>query len=426
MKRNFLIHTLAAMLVMVVFLPSAQAQFRASIRGVVTDPQGAVVPGATATLLNKNTNKTLTATSDPNGIYQFNQLETAPYTLTVTAKGFQSKTFEDVHIVPDERNGLDVQLDLATANTSVTVSGATETLDTETATMSGTITSNQTQHMPSFGRDVLKLAYLAPGVFGDNAQGAKGAGQNLPGTQTGGGASGGNAGIFSTENGAAISSNGQQTENNGVTIDGISTTSAVWGGTTIITPSEDSVQDVRVISNDYDAENGRFSGAHIQITSKPGTNQYHGSVFSEFHRPGLNAYAPYNVDGAKTQKDTDFFTQFGGSVGGPIWKNKVFAFFNYETARSPKAQTNNSTAWYETSSLAAEAPTASIASQYLNFPGSKPLSTSIAPATCASIGLTEGVNCATIAGQGLDIGSPLKSGLGTQDLAYSSPFNPGV
>jgi Carboxypeptidase regulatory-like domain/TonB dependent receptor-like, beta-barrel len=414
------------MLVSMVLLSSAHAQFRASLRGVVTDPQGALVSGAKATLVNKNTNKTLVSISDANGIYQFNQLETAPYTLTVDAKGFQPKTFEDIRIIPDQPNGLDVQLEVGAASSTVTVTGSTQTLDTETASISGTVGSNEIQHMPSFGRDVLKFAQLAPGVFGDNALGSGGSGMNLPGTQTGGGASGGSVGIFSTENGAPISANGQQTQNNGVTVDGISTTSAVWGGTTIITPSEDSVQDLKVVSNSYDAENGRFSGAQIQITSKPGTNHFHGGAFADFHRPGLNAYAPYAVGGAKPLRDNDFFTQFGGNSGGPIWKNKVFAFFNYETVRSPQAQTNTSTGWYETPALAGQAPTGSIAAQYLNFPGSAPNSTSIASATCMDAGLVEGVNCRTIAGQGLDIGSPLKTGLGTQDLGWVSPSMPGV
>ena len=108
------------------------------------------------------------------------------------------------------------------------------------------------------------------------------------------GATGGNAGIFQTENGPQALAAGQQYENNSYSIDGISTTSAVWGGTTIITPSEDSVDNVKVLSNGYDAENGRFSGAQVQLTSKSGTNNFHGSAFFTIHRPGLNAYQRFN------------------------------------------------------------------------------------------------------------------------------------
>src|SRR4029077_7469074 len=147
------------------------------------------------------------------------------------------------------------------------------------------------QHLPSFGRDVIKLAQLAPGSFADGAQGGGGGNNyNIPGTQTGGGQSGGADGIFKTENGAQVIANGQQTESNGISIDGISTTSAVWGGATVVTPSEDSVESVKILTNSYDAENGRFSGAQIQITSKSGTNDIHGSLFLTTHQPNLNAF----------------------------------------------------------------------------------------------------------------------------------------
>ena len=143
-------------------------------------------------------------------------------------------------------------------------------------------------------------------------------------------------GIFATENGIQVFPTATSTENNGITIDGISTNSAVWGGATVITPSEDSVESVKVVSNSYDAEDGRFCGAQLQITSKSGTNSYHGSLFFTTHQPNLNAYQRYNGGNSPT-RDNNMFNQFGGSVGGPIWKNKIFAFFNYETVRQPNS-----------------------------------------------------------------------------------------
>jgi hypothetical protein len=404
---------------------SASAQFRASLRGTVTDPSGAAVSGAKVTLVDTNTSRTLVATSDANGIYQFNALPVAPYRLTAEAAGFKPTVLENVHIISDQPNGLDVQLEVGATTDTVTVSGITEALDTETATVSGTISENQIQHMPSFGRDVFQLTQLAPGVFGDGAQGSGGDGHNLPGTQ-GPGGTGGNAGIFQTENGPQAVAAGQQYENNGISIDGISTTSAVWGGTTIITPSEESVDSVKVVSNSYDAESGRFGGAQIQVTSKSGTNDFHGSLFFYAHRPGLDAYQRFNGNNNKVLRDNSFFDQLGGSVGGPIWKNKIFAFFNYETIRSPQAQTNIANGWYDTPAFDKLAPTGSIAATYLSFPGSGVVSKGINPSTCADAGLVEGTNCATIPGQGLDIGSPLATGLGTQDQSWVSPTTPGV
>ncbi|HEX5424866.1 MAG TPA: TonB-dependent receptor, partial [Candidatus Acidoferrales bacterium] len=125
-------------------------------------------------------------------------------------------------------------------------------------------------------------------------------------------------------------------------------------------------------------------------------------------------------------RDTEFFDQFGGSVGGPIWKNKIFAFFDYETVRSPQAQTNISNQWADTAAFDGSAPSGSIAAQYLTFPGSAIVNTGINASTCANAGLTEGVNCVTISGQGLDLGSPLTTGLGTQDTSWTSTSNPGI
>ena len=405
---------------------AAHAQYRASIQGVVTDPQGAVVSGATLTLKNLQTNQTLTATTDENGIYNFNALPPNQYSLAVEKAGFKKRVLDNVSVIAEQANALNIQLEVGDVTQSITVSGdSTPLIDTETASLSGTISNNQIQNMPSFGRDVFQLIQLAPGVFGDRAQGNGGGAANLPGTQ-GPGATGGNAGIFQTENGPQALAAGQQYENNSITIDGISTTSAVWGGTTIITPSEDSVESVKVLSNGYDAENGRFSGAQIQVISKSGTNQYHGSGFFTAHRPGLDAYQRFNGQGNTVLRDNSFFSQFGASGGGPIWKNKVFAFFAWETVRSPKAQTNISNGWYETPAFAALAPSGSIAAKYLSFPGSGVVSIGTNNVTCANAGLTEGVNCRTIPGQGLNLGTPLTAGLGTQDTGWTTSTNPGT
>src|SRR6266404_5591726 len=401
------------------------AQYRASIQGVVTDPEGGVVSGAALTLTNLDTNQALTATTNDSGVYNFNALPPAKYSLTVEKTGFKKKVLENVGVIPEQANALNVQLEIGQITESVTVNGdSTPLIDTQTASVSGVVSANQIQHMPSFGRDVLKLAALAPGSLSDQAQGGGGGSSNLPGTQTGGGASGGNDGIFKTENGAQVIANGQQSENNGISIDGISTTSSVWGGSTVITPSEDSVESVKIVSNSYDAEDGRFSGAQLKITSKSGANDFHGSAFLTTHQPNLNAFQRFNGAGLAVQRDNNKFQQFGGSVGGPIWKNRIFFFFNYETIREPFSPLTGN-GWYDTAALAALAPTGSIAAKYLSFPGNGVVGTLNPNATCATAGLTEGVNCRTIPGQGINLGTPLTTGLGTQDLGWTTPQNPG-
>jgi hypothetical protein len=425
--RKLSVRAVLVMVSLALLAVGAQAQYRASIQGVVTDPQGAVVSGATLTLKNLQTNETLTATTNDNGIYNFNALPPSRFSLTVEKTGFKKKVLENLGVIPEQANAVNIQLEIGEVTQSVTVLGdATPLIDTETASINGVVSSNQIQHMPSFGRDVIKLAQLAPGSFADGSQGGGGTDNyNLPGTQSGGGASGGSDGIFKTENGAQVIANGQQTENNGISIDGISTTSAVWGGSTVITPTEDSIDNVKVVTNSYDAEYGRFSGAQLQITSKSGTNNFHGSLFLTTHQPNLNAYQRFNGAGLPVTRDNSKFEQFGGSVGGPVWKNKIFFFFAYESVRQPFSPLQGN-GWYDTAALAALAPPGSIAAKYLSFPGNAVVGTLNPNANCKTAGLTEGVNCRTIPGQGINVGTPLTTPLGTQDTTWVSASNPGV
>lgn len=412
----------------------AQAQFRGSLRGVVTDPSGAVISGATVTLTDIATNNTLSTTTDSGGIYTFNGLPPDHFRLTVERSGFQTKTYAKVAIIPEQPNALNVRLALGQVAQNVTVTGTTQALDTDTATLGATISSNQIQHLPSFNRDIFQLAQLTPGVIGDASQSGGGGSYSLPGNQGPGGSGSGDAGIFATENGPQIQTRGGQYETNGITVDGISTTSAVWGGTSIITPSEDSVESLKVVSSEYDAESGRFSGGQIEVTTKAGTNDLHGSAFFKASRPGLNAYQRWNGVGSNisgtaaergVNRDETRTNNYGGSLGGPFWKNKLFAFFNWES--SPESNSTTGQSWYETSQFEQSAATSgSIAAQYLSFPGQGVSSNGLIARTCASVGLTEGVDCATVSG-GLDVGSPLTTGLGHQDLSYGGDSNtPGV
>ncbi|HEX6770746.1 MAG TPA: TonB-dependent receptor [Acidobacteriaceae bacterium] len=414
---------------------AGHAQYRASLRGTVTDPSGAVVPNATVTLTDTGTNQVMTATSDANGIYTFNGLPPDHFSVKAEAQGFQTTNVAEVVLIPEQPNALNIKMQVGGTTQQVIVSGSqAPLLDTDTATVSQTISSNQIEHLPSYNRDVFQLAQLAPGVFGDGAQGGGGGTNNNPGNQGPGGSGNSAAGIFQTENGPQIQARGGQYETNGISIDGISTVSAVWGGTSIITPSEDSVANVKVVSNSYDAESGRFSGGQIQVTSKSGTNNFHGSLFFKASRPGLNAYQRWNGTGSNhagsasdrgVNRDESRFNNYGGSVGGPIWKNKVFFFFNYET--SPFSSSATSQGWYETPQfLASAASSGSISSKYTTYKGEGVAANGLIRRTCGDIGLVEGVQCRTTP-QGLDVGSPLKIGLGKQDPTYGgSASAPGI
>ncbi|HZP07556.1 MAG TPA: carboxypeptidase-like regulatory domain-containing protein [Terracidiphilus sp.] len=432
-------------LLLVLASPRAFAQYRGSIQGVVTDQSGAVVPGATLTLTNDATGQKQTSTSNGEGIYNFGALPPGNFTLVVERSGFATKTYNNLQIIPEQNNTLNVQLAVSTAQQTVTVNAAqTPLINTANGSLSATINSNEVQHMPTFGRDVFQLSQFAPGTIGDMSQSGSGGTFSLPGTQGPGGPSS-NGGIFATENGPQTLANGNQYENNSISIDGISTVSAVWGGTSIITPTEESVDDVHVLSNAYDAEYGRFSGAQIQVTSKSGTNTPHGSAFFQRWSPGMNAYQRYNgtsfYNTSCTSPTTGLpaacapaqrglnrneqqFNQYGASLGGPLWKNRLFAFFGYEAERSGTIR-DTITNWYDTPAFDKLAPSGSIAATYLGFPGAGVSGVQVSQ-SCSDIGLTENVNCITIPGQGLNIGSPLTSARGTQDQTWSGPFSPGV
>jgi hypothetical protein len=418
---------LALVAILCVASLAAHAQYRTSVQGVVTDPQGEVVPGATLTLKNTTTNGTIVHTSDANGVFNFNALPADPFILTVTRTGFATKVLGGLQFVPEEANALNVQLAVGGDSQTITVDASTQpALNTENSNLGVTISSNDLAHLPSSGRDVFTLSQLAPGAINDGSQAAGGGVYNVPGNAGVGGS--GSGGQEPTENKSQTFSNGNQNSANGISIDGISTTSAVWGGASVITPDPDSIANVRIVTNQYDAENGRFSGALTEITSKSGTNQFHGSLFIDIHRPGLNAYPHFSGTGSdpKTGRDNSRFNQYGGSVGGPIWKDKVFAFFAYESSPQGNAPTTG-TGWYDTSAFDALGPKGSIASTYLTFPGAGVNATGlVSGVTCATAGLVQGVNCNSVTG-GLNIGSPLTSPLGTQDLtATGTSVNPGV
>src|ERR1700691_5483083 len=437
----------AALFLLVFQAIPVEAQYRTSIQGVVTDSTGAVVPGALLTLTDVGTNKKEVRHSDASGVYNFNALPADKFTLVAEKKGFQKQVLDQLTLNPEQANSIDVQLVIGSDAQTVTVNASAESaIDTETANNSTTINENEIQHMPTFQRDVTGLIQLAPGVQADGAQAGGGGGFQAPGTQTGASSGGGgnlghSSSIFATENGASANANGGQFDSNGYSVDGISTESAVWGGATVITPSEDSIGNIQVFTNAYDAENGRFTGAVTEITSKSGTNDLHGSFFVQITRPGLNAYQRWNgpqsvqaIDPTTGQKlspaergllrDEDRYNQLGGSIGGPIWKNRIFAFFAYEGQSQTIPAT--STEWYPTAAFANLAPGNSISNTYLHFKGATVAGTVIGSVTCANAGLVEGVNCNTISGQGLNIGSPLTTGLGKQDLTYINSSNPGV
>jgi hypothetical protein len=403
------------LLVCVVMLAMpAFAQYRAGLQGVITDASGAVVPGATVTLTSKETNNTRTTTSSDSGVYSIASLAPGNYALTVEKSGFAKKVLDNVLVSAEQVSAANVELGIGESSQTVTVSADAEpALETQTATVGGTLTAREVQQLPSYGRDPLRLAQLAPGTFGDNARDSGGGSANLPGN-AGPGGTNQSSSIFQTENQVQVSANGLRTTSNSFQIDGVSVNSLAWGGAAVVTPNTESVKEVRIESNSYSAENGRAGGAQVLVVSQNGTNNFHGSALLRVARPGLNAFNRWNGPNNPTQRATDRFNQWAGSIGGPIIKNRLFAFFSYETLRQG-TQTNNF-GWYETpqylSAIAANPN--SVAARFANFPGSGASVGAVAPRTCADIGISDPARCQSVSG-GLDLGSPLALPLGTPD-----------
>jgi hypothetical protein len=414
---------------------TAQAQYRASIQGVVTDPQGAIVQGAKLTLRNLENGQSTATTSDAQGIFNFSGLPPAKFSLTAEKSGFKKKTIDSFGIVAEQANALNVVLDVGQTSETITVNGdAAPLLNTESADVSGTVKAQDFQKLPSTSRDPFQLLQLAPGAFGDGSQSAGGGTNNLPSTTIGG--SGG--GIFAVENGGQVSVNGARTGENNYQIDGVGTTSVSWGGTSVVTPNEDSIKEIRIVTDNYDAENGRYRGAQVEIISQNGTNTPHGSFFFRAHRPGLDAFTRYNGYNNGNSRDGNRFNDYGGTVGAPIVKNKLFGFFSYETISGGNVQGSGTGAWYETSAFRALAPSSNSAATILGHPGVGPTGghqvDSIGTTTlnCANIGLNEynpaanTGNCITIPGQGLNLGRPLTAARGTGDAAWVNNLSPGT
>jgi hypothetical protein len=417
-QNKLALRVIMMLLCVTTMVTGARAQFRAGIQGTISDAQGGGVDGATVTLTNKETGRVLTFTSNANGVYTFSSLPPGQFSISVEKAGFKKQQLDNVTVAAEQTQSIDVTLEIGEASTSVIVSGdSTPAIDTETGQISGTLTTKEIQDLPSFGRDPFQLLRLAPGVFGDGAHGSGGGSQNIPGSQGPGGTTGSSS-IFQTENQVQINANGQRNTSNNFQVDGVSVNSLDWGGAAVITPNEESVKEVRVTANSYDAQFGRTSGAQIEVVSQSGTNSYHGSLFLKIDRPGLNAFQREFGQGiGAVQRDTNRFNQYGGSVGGPILKNRLFVFFSYETLRNSSVSTSNT--WAETPQFLAQAPAGSIASQLLTFPGE---GTNIGhiitgSTTCAAAGFPAS-NCQAVDG-GLDIGSPIKNAaLGTVDCTF--------
>ena len=393
---------------------SALAQYGASLEGTVTDKSGAVVAGANVTVTNQATGVSRNTVTSDAGFYRIPALTPGAYRVDVEAASFKKETTADVQVSAEATRGLNIVLTPGGAQETVTVAAGATTIETENASVGGSIAAQQIEELPSFGRDPFELLRLAPGVFGDAARSSNATATFFPnGTGAGGSANS----IYQVENQPQISANGQRVTENNYTIDGVDVNSLTNGGASVVTPTEESIAEIRVLSGTYSAEDGRNSGAQIKVISKTGTNRFHGSGFFKYDEPGLNAFNTFGGFGSSFQQrapDVRIDNQvrdYGGSVGGPIVKNKLFFFFAYEGERAFN-QTYGIN-YIETPQYIQAVTAANpngIAATILAAPGTTPRVHSLLTPSCTDIN-TPAADCAVASG-GLDLGSPFPAGSG--------------
>jgi hypothetical protein len=404
---------------------SAYAQFQASIQGTVQDSKGGVVVGAKVTVTNQGTGVTHETATNAEGYYRVAELGPGAYTVAVDATGFKNSVIKDVVVAAEGPRGLDITLQIGVVSEQVTVNGDTlPTLQTEDASLSTTISSEQFERLPQIGRDPYELLRLAPGVFGDGARAANGTSANLPNS---GGPGGSNSSIFSTENQVQVTANGQRNSGNNFTIDGASVNSLTWGGAAILTPNQESIQELTVVANSYTAEDGRNTGAQVKVVSKNGTNQLHGSGFFKDDSPGLNAFNRWGgPDGQSPEKVRQNLRQFGGSIGGPIKKDKLFFFFSYEGDRSNDVQFSKAQ-YVETPALQqwiAANRSGTVIGDLLTARGAQPRISQVLTPKCSDFGsdVNGPTHCQVVSG-GVDLGSAAKGNCTMSYGQYADIFS---
>jgi len=207
--------------------------------------------------------------------------------------------------------GLNISLQPAGSQTTVTVTSAVENLQTENASVTGTISSQQVVELPQFGRDPYELLRLTPGVFADSSRQANGNSLHIP-QQNGRGGS--NNQIFQTENQVQAIADGQRVTANNFTLDGVSINSLEWGGAAVVTPNGESVQEINIASNTYSAQDGRNSGAQVKVISKGGTNNFHGSALFKLNDKGLNAFNKFEGTNQSARFAADLRSRYSQPV----------------------------------------------------------------------------------------------------------------
>src|SRR5882724_4329507 len=277
------------------------------IRGTVSDPSGGAVAAAKVTLINEATNVTRDVDSGANGDYLFIEVPVGSYEIDVAQSGFKKYVRKGIALNLNEVLSLDIALQIGTSAETVEVTGAPPVVDTTSTQLGAVVNERASTQLPLNQRDVYQLLQLQPGV------------QSQLGNDT----------FYGSDKAGVVTVNGGRGRSNNYSVNG-GDGNDLFANLPAIEPSPDSIEEFRVITNSFDAEYGRNSGAVVNVVTKSGSNDVHGG-FYEFLRNDLLNTHPFNF--SPSPKPAFKQNQFGGTIGGPIKKDKTFFFASYEGRR---------------------------------------------------------------------------------------------
>jgi hypothetical protein len=289
-----------------------------SITGVVSDPTGAVVPGARVLLTDINKGYTYNAVTDSVGRYVILDVPAANYKLTVEATGFKTSTQEGITLDVAARLAIDLKLQIGATTQTVEVTGAAPVLQTQDAVTGQEVDRSAINDLPLVDRSVLDLAFLAPGVI------------QVPGSSYG----------FGT--GLNFVSNGGRNDTSDLLIDGVTASSYEPNSniyTPLFQPNVDAVQEFKIMQNNYSAEEGFSGNTYINMVMRSGTDSFHGDVYEFDRNKDFDSQNYFANQSASPQLASLHRNQFGGSIGGPIRKDKTFFFFDFDGVREDSGDT---------------------------------------------------------------------------------------
>jgi hypothetical protein len=299
--------SLAGLLASVLAVTAVAQSTGGRISGRVTDPSGAVVPDVTVNLVSDATGINAHTQTNKGGDYSFPTVAVGTYTVEFEATGFKKLTRKNVALDLNQSLTVNATLELGAATETVEVTSEAPLIDTSSTQLGATVDSLMATQLPLNTRDTYQLLQLQPGVM-----------SNVGGS---------NSIAYGSDQPGVVSVNGGRGRSNNFNVNG-GDANDLFANLPTVQPSPDSIAEFRVLTNTFDAEYGRNSGAVVNVVTKSGTNEFHGNAFEFFRNSVLNAQGYFNVTKPQFQQN-----QFGGTFGGPIKKDRAFFFLSYEGRR---------------------------------------------------------------------------------------------